>query len=563
MNDIFKLLSANQKIYLLIDAADEAIEYKQLAIQVMSLACLKTDINILVTSRNEVAIQRVFTEVPRVCLEDHVSDIDQDIELYIKTWYQPNHNLEWLSPEVQNFVSGSLLSRSQGSFRWAACQFESLSHCRTVRDIRKSLSKLPEGLNETYGRLLLRTSALELPLVRKILTWLSFSSVPLKLHELWEALAIEQGRDDIDGEFRLRSPQDILILTNSLVTVSSEGYVMLAHLSVRDYLLSEDIRQNSETAKFALELRACHMEIAKDCLTYLSFSDLASGPSTTEQGYLRRLRDLPFISYASRYWFYHALHAENSEEVHRSCLDFFLPEARGNFMAWVQVFNATSPFKWNIYPRHATSLYYASSLGLNRVVDALVQSATADELNAPGSRFGGTAIHAAAIRGHLAIIRRLVSAGADPGKADFNGVTPLHSAAGQGSQATIQVLLDCSSSKEARDGMEGKTPAEWARLSGYLSAANLIEGYSQGSYQKAQRPFHKETRPGDSSKSDKGNLVEIWRPCAGYFPDYYERRSGLGSSLIISITLGETTDILNSTTPIMHDSETKAQSMVW
>ncbi|EXK83840.1 hypothetical protein FOQG_11998 [Fusarium oxysporum f. sp. raphani 54005] len=560
MNDIFKILSEKQKIYLLVDAADEAREYKQLANQLMSLARSTTNTNVLVTSRNEVAIQRVFTAVPRVCLEDHVSDVDKDIKRFIKIWYEPYHDLEWLSPEVQNLVSQSILSRSQGSFRWAACQLESLSHCRTVRDIRRTLSKLPEGLNETYGRLLLRTSASEVPLVRKILMWLSFSSVPLKLHELWEALAIEQGRYDIDDEFRLRSPQDILILTNSLVTVSSEGYVMLAHLSVRDYLLSDDIRQNSETAKFALELRTCHMEMAKDCLTYLFFSELASGPSTTEQEYLCRLEDLPLISYASRYWFYHALHAENSEEVHKLCLDFFLPESHGNFMAWVQVFNATSPFKWNVYPRHATSLYYASSLGLNRVVDTLVQSATVDELNAPGSRFGGTAIHAAAIRDHLTIIRQLVSAGADAGKADFNGVTPLHSAAGQGSEATIEVLLNCGSPKEARDGMEGKTPAEWARLSGYLSAADLIEEYSQSSYRKEESPVRKESRPGDSSKHD---LVQLWRPRAGYFPDYYERRSGLDSSCIISISLGETTDILNSTAPLIQDRETKAQSLVW
>ncbi|KAM0490776.1 hypothetical protein ACHAP8_011244 [Fusarium lateritium] len=396
------------------------------------------------------------------------------------------------------------------------------------------------------------------------MTWLSLSCIPLTLHELWEALAIEKGRKDIDDEARLRTPQDILILGNSLITVSSDGYVMLAHLSVRDYLLSDEIGQDPATAKFALKPRRCHMELAQDCLTYLSFFGLSSGPSSTQEDYLCRQRKLPLIIYASRYWFYHFRNSEPDKHLLKLCTDIFQPKYRNNFMSWVQVLNATAPFKWNIYPRHATSLYYAASLGLDRVVDSLLGSSTKEDLDAPGSRFGGTAIHAAAVRDHLAIIKRLVKAGADPGKADFDKVTPLHSAAGQGSIETIKTLLEYGVPKEVRDGMDGNTPADWARLSGHSSAARLIDSYSHGSRPKKAVDPDSDTDSGIYSDTDEdGKVIKVWKPRFSYFPDHYERRSGLDSSRIVSITVGNETSVVGSSILVLQDRDTQGSSPVW
>ncbi|GKU07978.1 hypothetical protein FLAG1_07548 [Fusarium langsethiae] len=525
--EVIQTLSTSRRIYLLIDGADEVKDYRSFSEQLATLNGSSKSIHTLMASRNEVTIQRVFAEAPRVSLEDHTLNIDKDIERYISSWLDNEEDLQWLSPEIQRLVSSSLMLKSK-------------------------------------GKLLARTAASEVAYVRKIMAWLSLSSIPLTLHQLWEALAIEKGRKYIDDEARLRSPQDILVLGNSLITVSSEGYVMLSHLSVRDYLLSEEIGQDTKTAKFALDSRRYHMELARDCLTYLSFSELSSGPSNTQEDYLCRQRRLPLIQYASRYWFYHLLNAEYNEEMLKLCLDIFQPKARNNFMSWVQVFNATSPFKWNIYPRHATSLYYAASLGLDGVVDSLLRSSTMDEIDAPGSRFGGTAIHAAAIRDHLSIIKLLIKAGADPGKADFNEVTPLHSAAGQGNIKTIKTLLDCGAPKETRDGMDGKTPADWARLSGYLSAAQFIEQYSHHSGLTKDIDVDSDTDSGIYlDKHEEGNVIKVWKPRFGYFPDYYERRSGLDSSHIVSITVGDETSVLSNGILLLQDEGTGLSNPVW
>ncbi|KAM0194676.1 hypothetical protein ACHAPI_006972 [Fusarium lateritium] len=567
ISEAIKILATSNKVWLLIDALDEARDFRSLAKTLTSLRTPESRIKTLVTSRNEVSIQRVLYDVQRVSLEHHITDIDTDIEQYVSARLSSDADLEWLSPNVQDLVTASLLAKSKGSFRWATCQLDDLCKCRTIREIKHSLESLPEGLNATYSRQLASLAPSDIPLVNCIMAWLSFSFVPITLHQLWEALAIESGTTEVDDESRLRSPQDILLLGSSLINVSLDGYVMLSHLSVRDYLLSSEIRANPETVGFALETEQCHLNMAQDCLTYLLFSELSSGPLNIQEDYLLRLQRLPFLQYATRYWFYHTRSAEFNKDLETTCHRFFSPGARQNFMSWVQVFNANAPLKWNVFPKHATSLYYAASIGLERVVACLIQSSTLGELNAAGSRFGGTAIHAAALRDHRGIIEKLASAGADVNKADFNHVTPLHTAASRGSLETTKVLLYHGASNEALDSMDGKTPAEWARLSGHGRAARLIEEYYQISEDESVSELFSSEESGGKltpDLKDSPGAVDVWQPGICYFPDYYERRSGLDCSCIIGMTIGEKTIVLDTSIALIRNEESSGRiKPVW
>lgn len=561
-------ISAKRQVYLFVDAIDEAEDCRSLAEYLVYLANSASTINILATSRNEVGIQKAFERARRISLEDHVSEIDRDIYKHLTDRLSRDSDLAWLSQDLQTTISEGLLSKSNGMydtrfgisipscisvltrftrFRWATCQLDSISHCRTVRDIKRSLNQLPAGLNETYGRVLAGIAPSDVPLVQKILAWLSFAVTPLTLLQLWEALAIEKDSDRIDDECRLRSPQDILDLGHSLVTVTSNGYVMLAHLSVRDYLLSEEIKQDAETSRFFLQPEKRQLEIAQDCLTYLYFTELSCGPSASEEDYLTRLKRLPLLGYAGRYWFYHARAAEDNQKLEEQAIKFFFPECRNYFMSWVQIINADSPFKWNIYPRHATSLYYAASLGLGEAVGALLESSLYGDINAPGSRFGGTALHAATIRDHFDIMERLIAKGAALGRSDWNDVSPLHSAASRGSLGAIRILLKHGAPTGARDGLADKTPAEWARLSGHATAADLIEqGIERFDAVSGPQSNSSDKRTGITTSNHDSKQIEVWKPSYGFFPDYYEKRSGLDSSIVISTTVGSETSYLDA-----------------
>ena len=454
----------------------------------------------------------------------------------------------------------------ENRFRWATCQVDTLIHARTDRAVKLALKSLPAGLDETYGRILAGVLPSDVDLIQKTLAWLVAIKEPLKLGQLWDALAIEWGKDSIDEENRLRRPQDIVSVGNSLFTVSPDmgRYVILAHLSVRDYLLSDAIEKAPETAIFAMQLGKAHSQVAKSCLTYLLFAEIAGGPAIEKDNYTSRLKKLPLLKYATKYWFYHFRNSDPDEDLRALALRFFSPDARSSFMSWVQVLNADADFKWNVYPGHATPLYYAASLGLDDILGALLdEPATHAQLNAPGSRFGGTPIHAGTIREHVDIIRKLLEAGADPGRADYNGVTPLHSAASQGSVEVVEMLLRGGAPADPKDFMDGKTPAEWATLSGHEDVARLISGRSKINEAASGKKLKMDDSVKGACVSPSAKGKDIWKPKPGFFPDHYKRRSGLDSSILVSVEVDGKKEQFDTSFSPVRSPEADDSQPVW
>lgn len=402
-----------------------------------------------------------------------------------------------------------------------------------------------------------------------MLMWLSFCTTHLTQEELREAVAI-QPYGEIDEYCRLTSVEDMLLLGNSLIggIADEKGHVSLAHLSVRDYLVSATLRQDPRLSYFALEAAQSHSELAADCLTYLFLEELRHGPCNSADDYMERLRKLPFLKHAANAWSYHLRSANIDDHLSKLALRLFLPESHGTFMSWIQVIHTgtDSNFKWNVYPSHATPLYYAASFGLRDIVSYLLrENLYPAELNAAGSRFGGTALHAAVIREHFGVMEDLFNAGADPSRADFNKVTPLHSAASQGSVEATRMLLRFGAATDARDSMTGTTPLEWARNSGRRDIVALIEAVdigvsdSDSAVSSSSSPGQTTPERSTTSSSSQSSLriplmakkeVTVWAPAPQYFPDHYEKRSGLDSSIILGYTVGKEVITLHSSREI-------------
>ena len=120
------------------------------------------------------------------------------------------------------------------------CQLDAISECSTAGEIETALKNLPEGLNETYTRILLKIVSQKDAIAtraEKILTWLVGSFRPLRLVELEEALMVEPGNKKLNESLRLMRATDILTTCGSLV----EGYldmngvhtVRLSHFTVQ------------------------------------------------------------------------------------------------------------------------------------------------------------------------------------------------------------------------------------------------------------------------------------------------------------------------------------------
>lgn len=121
-------------------------------------------------------------------------------------------------------------------FRWVQCQIDTLEKCSSVSDIRKVLESLPEGLEETYRRILIvidRRSS-DVRIVRRALVWLVTALRPMCMRELLEALTVDPIRRALDPRFALIKGADLLDVCRSLVVHHEEtDIITLSHLSVK------------------------------------------------------------------------------------------------------------------------------------------------------------------------------------------------------------------------------------------------------------------------------------------------------------------------------------------
>jgi hypothetical protein len=435
-------LAQHADILILIDALDECDNCDEV-INILNSIKQEAGINIFVTSRDEPHINHSLGDCIRVRLEARGDEVSDDIRNYIRTRLDTEAKLQWLSPSFKENIEEVLLSKSGGMFRWVQCQIDQISPLRTIRAIRKSLSDLPDGLDDTYERILMGVPRHHIDVVRKILQWLSFATFPLELLELHDAIAIDPELDFLDEESQLSSPQDIFDLCGSLTMVTSTGTIQLAHSSVKEYLLSDKIK-NSTAADFALDPKGSMIDIARYCLAYLSFKEFDTGPAASYEDYKMRLARYPLLIHAAIAWPNQALAAGEPPELNEQILHF-LTTNRGSFMSWIQVLNAHPEIgkdgatAWDSYPKRATPLYYSSSFGLYQIVRILI--ASGEDLDAPASRFGGTALHGAVVRHHIAIIKLLLDAGADANKKDSSSISPLQSATWHEEHEIMSLLM--------------------------------------------------------------------------------------------------------------------------
>jgi hypothetical protein len=139
---------------------------------------------------------------------------------------------------------------------------DTIGGLHTIKAIRENLTRLPRGLHEMYENILGKVPQDDKETVRRILLWVAFSVLPLTIKEIHIAIAIEHDLDHLDSDALLRSPEDILLLCGSLITLSDNGYCTLAHLTVKDYLLSPEVRKSKVASMFAMELQPAKTYLA-------------------------------------------------------------------------------------------------------------------------------------------------------------------------------------------------------------------------------------------------------------------------------------------------------------
>ena len=112
-------------------------------------------------------------------------------------------------------------------FRWVALQLTGLKECWTISDLTKQLNDLPQGLDETYDRILLGINEKHHGYVRLFLQWLSFTVHPLSLRELAATAAVDLFAEDgpkYESDNELQDIEFVLKICSSFV-MESEGII--------------------------------------------------------------------------------------------------------------------------------------------------------------------------------------------------------------------------------------------------------------------------------------------------------------------------------------------------
>lgn len=224
-------------------------------------------------------------------------------------------------------------------FQWVKCQLDALGRCLSLSDLRKAFRSLPKDLDDTYARIL---QSIEDDgnghHVAKLMQWLAYSARPMSITEIAEVITVDAEDDPLaDVERRLEDPYDMLTICSSLVTTvrqqatwdflnpsGDEEVLQFAHFSILEYLESSRIR-NGPTEKFAIQYIRANTLIAESCITYLLQFDLLQ--TDLKNFSVPQIKmEYPLVKYASRYWHYHAVCAEEGRSIVPLCKAFLMSE---------------------------------------------------------------------------------------------------------------------------------------------------------------------------------------------------------------------------------------------
>jgi len=348
-------------------------------------------------------------------------------------------------------------------FLLLSVNIEEILQEQTIYRRRERLSKISDGLElgDAYGTMIERIRAQGASKSRigmDALMWISHAERPLTPGELCQALAVELGSNDFNGD-NAPSIAAVVACCQGLITVDEEGStIRLIHVSLKEYLsASPDIFPKP------------HAAMAEICLTYLNSETVkalsadASSNST----------DTPLLHYCSVHWGVHAKR-ELSDNGTSLALDL-LREYDSHISKKLLLeqeecleardLSTFSPF---------TGLHCASFFGITEVVATLIKMGY--DINS-GDFGGHTSLAWAAHNGHDDVVKMLLELEqVDPNKPNTKGRTPLSHAAGNGHDGVVKILVGREEVKPNMPDDDGLTPLAWAAQAEHAGVVEILLG---------------------------------------------------------------------------------------
>ncbi|RDK37585.1 ankyrin [Aspergillus phoenicis ATCC 13157] len=507
---ILSSISIYQRTTIVIDAMDECdSESSDQLIDALTLFISKSptkNVKIFMSSRPDPEIKNLLEKTPNIDID--ASDNKEDIRKYLSEVLGKRARRDKDFNDMKEEVTEILLERCQGMFQWAALQTHQIERCQSKESIRKRLNNLPGNLQKAYDEIWGQITELEdcdQLVVHRAMLWVMGVKAPLSTSQLLCAIRINVTEEEPSLVDEV-SEQRLLSLCNNLLAFDSQqGVWRFPHLSVREYL---ETKMNWHSPQV-------NLHVASACLSWfintydkeeegIKLMEWTKAPEPTD--IYHPMHQLQI--YMRHHWAKHVQMACDEEGKLTMLLKRFLgsPEKSSKeYQKWVsaeEVEAAQHPtvreFDSELFPanvavfamchfsfdtilaewweklefdpacmneRGHSLLTIAARVGCNGICKTLIEKGADINLQVGGSRgvTYGSALIAAAHRGHTETVRLLVEHGADVNMRAQNGqyATALIAALSSQSIDIARYLVDAANADVNIDQIVPEKEKKW------------------------------------------------------------------------------------------------------
>ncbi|OCK73474.1 hypothetical protein K432DRAFT_340248, partial [Lepidopterella palustris CBS 459.81] len=413
---------------------------------------------LIITSRPYETIRVLLFPYAIIRLQGEIEEgyINHDITQYVASEIENIANLQgypdFLGQEVAKIVS----NHAGSIFLWVYLMIKLLKRTPAA-DVRAVLRSFPRSLDEIYDMLINSIPDESVDSVCRILEWVMWAFRPLTVQELGVACNISPRlylHSSITGAQKHDIRED-LDLCSHILEVHSNGAVHFVHQTTREYLM-KDATEDSRRSRLKSSHWTAHEEMARACLIFLSNEELTFGPLTpgkhqTSQmspknsndeyletddfqtgnsqtlkeieessEYKNLLQQNPFLEYAASHWYLHLLSLHDPDvdlQLWQLVRRFLRNPIRRSVASQIQQVAA-----WTVYNRRPYGIkteYCTDESPLHILIRAGLEHyaehwATSEDIDPNITDSSGrTALHLAAERGYVKLVRALLQNGAD------------------------------------------------------------------------------------------------------------------------------------------------------
>lgn len=282
------------------------------------------------------------------------------------------------------------------------------------------------------------------------LMWVLYAKKPLRTEELQDALATDEAfysRDNPDF-----NSIGVILEACANILVEEEHIIRPTHFSAQEFLAKSPLK---DLQSFGLEKIQAPIfvqeSLALTCIFHLQIDVLRDGPCYTWLDLAFRLRDNPFVWYASNYFDHHAQSLHDVSPRALSHLEALIHLDSSVLAAVLQIRQIRHKYDTQSIERDFDNIIY--TVDTNTIIySTQLYGMDVFKEKLSKRRIPKYALHNAVANGFLPAVIGLIDVGCSIDEKDAKGRTPLFIAAAEGHTRIAEVLLNAEAMVNKKAG---------------------------------------------------------------------------------------------------------------